>query len=105
MEYKWNTGANQRPCLVSTDKPALANETKIAYPFVRTNLTKGFCVCCQGQKPPSGPLHCQSLRREKRQSIRAAATPAESSGAPGCRPTPSRTSEPVSWRSEERRVG
>jgi hypothetical protein len=66
----------------ATDKPALANETKMAYPFVRMDLTKGFCVCRQGQKPATGPLHCQNLRRGKRQSVRVAATSAESSGAP-----------------------
>jgi hypothetical protein len=50
MEYKWNT-SRQRLGPGATDKPALANETKKAYPFVRKSLTKGFCVCRQGQKP------------------------------------------------------
>src|ERR1019366_6865720 len=78
-------------------RPRLANETKMAYPFVRMDPTKGFFVCRQGQNPATGPLHCQNLRRGERQSVRAAATPAESSGAPGGPPTPARTGEPVSW--------
>src|ERR1017187_9448762 len=74
----------------------LANETKVAYPFVRSRLTKGFCVQNKGQQPALGPLHRQNLRRGDRQGVRAPAAPAESSGAPGGRPTPARTGEPGS---------
>src|ERR1017187_2131548 len=75
--------------------PCLANETKMAYPFVRSRLTKGFCVQNKGQQPALGPLHRQNLWRGDCQGVRATAAPAESSGAPGCRPTPARTGEPV----------
>ena len=49
------------------------------------------------KNPRMGRYLVKDLRRGKRQSVRAAATPAEFSGAPGGRPTSPRTGEPVSW--------
>jgi hypothetical protein len=41
--------------------PLLANETKMAYPFVRGFLTKRFYVL--HEKPKVGPVHQQELLR------------------------------------------
>ena len=51
---EWNTNgilAAKRPRAATKENRAIGNETKMAHPFVRTDLTKGFCVCRQGQKP------------------------------------------------------